>query len=325
MNGPHASAASTSRLPYYDDGNDIGNQGRGFAGAAANDELDNPWEDGRNSKQRDSIDDNIEEEEQLEEDYEDPELLNDARRFQDFETIDWIQDTLFERSRRLREARQTHQRRPSVSGTTRTRRRSPSSSSAGPHSLRYAQLRAWYHTILHATQSWLVVTLVGAGIGLNAALIDVITSWLTDVKFGYCRVSWWLNSKFCCWEIDPIGSGDDGSPEGGCQDWHNWSESFFGLGYLIYVSYAVAFAFSAAFLVRSFAPYAAGSGISEIKCILAGFIMKGFLGLATLVIKSLTLVGFNESSTIASAKLYLCSHWLSHLGCLWAKKDHLST
>jgi chloride channel 3/4/5 len=43
----------------------------------------------------------------------------------------------------------------------------------------------------------------------------------------------------------------------------------------------VVFAFVSAFLVRGFAPYAAGSGISEIKCIIAGFIMKGFLGFTT--------------------------------------------
>jgi chloride channel 3/4/5 len=33
--------------------------------------------------------------------------------------------------------------------------------------------------------------------------------------------------------------------------------------------------------VRCFAPYAAGSGISEIKVIIAGFTMKGFLGFTT--------------------------------------------
>lgn len=49
------------------------------------------------------------------------------------------------------------------------------------------------------------------------------------------------------------------------------------------------FAFSAARLVKSFAPYAAGSGISEIKCIIAGFVMKGFLGPWTLLIKSISL------------------------------------
>lgn len=50
------------------------------------------------------------------------------------------------------------------------------------------------------------------------------------------------------------------------------------------------FSFVAAHLVKNVAKYAAGSGISEIKCILAGFVMKGFLGFWTLVIKSLTLV-----------------------------------
>jgi len=50
------------------------------------------------------------------------------------------------------------------------------------------------------------------------------------------------------------------------------------------------FSFIAAHLVRSLAKYAAGSGISEIKCILAGFVMQGFLGFATFFIKSITLV-----------------------------------
>ena len=49
------------------------------------------------------------------------------------------------------------------------------------------------------------------------------------------------------------------------------------------------FAFTSARLVKSFAPYAAGSGISEIKCIIAGFVMKGFLGGWTLLIKAIGL------------------------------------
>jgi hypothetical protein len=50
------------------------------------------------------------------------------------------------------------------------------------------------------------------------------------------------------------------------------------------------FSFVASNLVRSLAKYAAGSGISEIKCILSGFVMRGFLGFWTFLIKSLTLV-----------------------------------
>lgn len=59
--------------------------------------------------------------------------------------------------------------------------------------------------------------------------------------------------------------------------------------YLQLTDVKVLFAFIAAALVKSFAPYAAGSGISEIKCIIAGFVMKGFLGVWTLVIKSIGL------------------------------------
>lgn len=50
------------------------------------------------------------------------------------------------------------------------------------------------------------------------------------------------------------------------------------------------FSFFAAYIVKCFAPYAAGSGISEIKCILGGFIIKGFLGFETFLIKALTMV-----------------------------------
>jgi chloride channel 3/4/5 len=56
------------------------------------------------------------------------------------------------------------------------------------------------------------------------------------------------------------------------------------------VLFAVVFSYVAAHLVRVFARYAAGSGISEIKVIIAGFVMKGFLGGWTLIIKSITLV-----------------------------------
>lgn len=52
----------------------------------------------------------------------------------------------------------------------------------------------------------------------------------------------------------------------------------------------VSFASCAAFLVQEYAPYAKHSGIPEIKTVLGGFVMKRFLGLWTLVIKSFGLV-----------------------------------
>lgn len=96
--------------------------------------------------------------------------------------------------------------------------------------------------------------------------------------------------------------------EGSCEEWKPWSR-FFVLQWAIYVFFAVCsssptriilcsylfqalLSLTAAHLVKVFARYAAGSGISEIKCILAGFVMKGYLGGWTFFIKSLTLVIF---------------------------------
>ena len=83
------------------------------------------------------------------------------------------------------------------------------------------------------------------------------------------------------------------------------------------------FAFVAAHLVRTMAQYAAGSGISEIKCILAGFIMKGFLGFGTFFIKSLTLVCSSASAIVRVLIRY--SPWSSPLAYLLAKKDRPCT
>ncbi|KZF19378.1 voltage gated chloride channel [Xylona heveae TC161] len=128
-----------------------------------------------------------------------------------------------------------------------------------------------------AGQAWIVVSLIGVVIGLNAAFLNIVTEWLSDIKLGYCTTGFYLNENFCCW-----------GAENGCPEWHRWS-NFSPVNYTIYILFSALFAFMAARLVKSFAPYAAGSGISEIKCIIAGFVMKGFLGFPTLLIKSIGL------------------------------------
>ncbi len=114
-------------------------------------------------------------------------------------------------------------------------------------------------------------------IELNAAFMNIVTEWLSDIKLGYCTTAFYLNENFCCW-------GEDN----GCADWHRWT-GFEPANYIVYIMFATIFAFTSATLVKSYAPYAAGSGISEIKCIIAGFVMKGFLGFWTLLIKSIAL------------------------------------
>ncbi|KAG0374741.1 glycerol ethanol, ferric requiring protein [Mortierella sp. AD032] len=177
--------------------------------------------------------------------------LQEVKQYEDFTTIDWVQDAVRERYRQ----------------NSRT-------SEAG-HSW-----TAYLWESYEAGQAWLVVSLVGVVIGINAAFIAICTEWLSDIKLGHCSYAWWLNQKFCCWGVE--------SEDGYCDDWSEWS-GFALIDYILYLVLATSFAASAAFLVKRYARYAAGSGISEIKCILAGFVMKGYLGGWTLVIKSLGL------------------------------------
>ncbi|KAH9937739.1 Cl-channel protein [Amylocystis lapponica] len=185
------------------------------------------------------------------------------KKYEDFTTIDWIQDSIVERNRRLRHAQEK-----------KSARRGPRGE------VTFAWLWSKLSGIVNASQSWIVVSLVGACIGVNAAIISIITAWLSDLKMGYCSDGWWLNRQFCCWEIE---GGDDA-----CDSWHYWSGAV-PTRWVVYVLFATTFSFVASHLVRSLAKYAAGSGISEIKCILAGFIMKGYLGFGTFIMKSLML------------------------------------
>ena len=45
----------------------------------------------------------------------------------------------------------------------------------------------------------------------------------------------------------------------------------------------------AVIIVKMLAPYACGSGIPEVKTILSGFVMHGYLGFGTLLVKTLTM------------------------------------
>lgn len=60
---------------------------------------------------------------------------------------------------------------------------------------------------------------------------------------------------------------------------------------MVFIMYSILFATCAAVLVTSYATHAKHSGIPEIKTILGGFVIKKFMGLWTLMIKSVGLVG----------------------------------
>jgi chloride channel 3/4/5 len=161
----------------------------------------------------------------------------------------------------------------------------------------------WMWQLLDSSQVWIV--LIGAGIatGLIAAMIDVVTDWLGDLKNGYCRNGpgggkFYLNRSFCCWGLDDMSL---------CKDWTPWSTALnahstggkFVVEYIFFVMFSITFGVCASLLVASYAPYAKQSGIPEIKTLLGGFVIRRFLGLWTLFIKSLGLVSQSAANLIA--------------------------
>ncbi|KAK6975803.1 H(+)/Cl(-) exchange transporter 3-like isoform X1, partial [Biomphalaria glabrata] len=146
-----------------------------------------------------------------------------------------------------------------------------------------------------AWSGWVCVLLVGLAAGTCAGIVDIGTSWMSDLKEGVCLDAFWFNREQCCWS----GSSNNEtslSEETDCDQWHSWSRMFgvegdgtgsYFIAYSMYILWAVFFAMVAALLVRMFAPYACGSGVPEIKTILSGFIIRGYLGKWTLLIKSL--------------------------------------
>ncbi|KAL0280744.1 UNVERIFIED_CONTAM: hypothetical protein PYX00_001956 [Menopon gallinae] len=141
-----------------------------------------------------------------------------------------------------------------------------------------------------AWSGWMCVLLVGLFTGAVAGVIDIGATWMSDLKFGICPQAFWLNQEQCCWS-----SNEMTFDKGNCSQWWPWPEVFnqaregvgaYIISYFFYICWALLFAALAAALVRAFAPYACGSGIPEIKTILSGFIIRGYLGKWTLIIKS---------------------------------------
>jgi len=148
-------------------------------------------------------------------------------------------------------------------------------------------LKGRIYLIYDACQSWILVILIGIVTGLLAAFIAISADWISDIKEGHCKSGFYLNRKFCCW----------GNPGYQCPDWEKWSD-FFNIhsqflkniiNLFMYTFIACLATFIAAYLVREFAPYSAGSGIPEVKTILGGFVIKKFLGIRTLIMKCIGL------------------------------------
>ncbi|KZT07272.1 Cl-channel protein, partial [Laetiporus sulphureus 93-53] len=180
-----------------------------------------------------------------------------TRKYEDGTTIDWLREEAAERKRKRELATQRG----------------------------FRGLRA---RVVDSCSMWLVIILTGLGIGVAGAWLDVLVRWLSDLREGRCTYDLFYNQVLCCSGLDP---GEV------CTEWQTWSEylhvrSILGQSILqsfIYTGLAVAFAGSAAVLVKTYAPYAFHTGIPEIKAILSGYVLDSFLSSWTLLIKALGL------------------------------------
>ncbi|XP_041076675.1 H(+)/Cl(-) exchange transporter 5 isoform X3 [Polyodon spathula] len=223
--------------------------------------------------------------------------------YEDFNTIDWVREKSKDRDRHREIANKSKE-----------------------------STWALLQSVSDAFSGWLLMLLIGLMAGSLAGLIDISAHWMTDLKEGVCLSGFWFNHEHCCWTSNEATFIERDK----CPQWRSWAELIVGrpdgafayiVNYLMYVIWALLFSFLAVSLVRSFAPYACGSGIPEIKTILSGFIIRGYLGKWTLVIKTITLV-LAVSSGLSLGKegplvhvACCCGNILCHLFTKYSKNE----
>eukprot|EP00960_Hanusia_phi_P030005 748328-Hanusia_phi.AAC.1 len=139
-------------------------------------------------------------------------------------------------------------------------------------------------------QTWIALLLIGFFTGAIAAVVGIGVDLFTDLRFGFCQGrGFWISREMCCKEAR-VGAA--------CENWRDWHAMLGDLSneqrrwaeFGSYSLVSVLMASFAAWLCVTFAPYAAGSGISEVKVVLGGFVIKRLLGGWTLICKSMGLM-----------------------------------
>ncbi|KAJ2660806.1 hypothetical protein IWW48_002789 [Coemansia sp. RSA 1200] len=161
----------------------------------------------------------------------------------------------------------------------------------------------WLNHIWDPIQGWVLVVLVGILCGLFAGFISEWSEFLAGWKTGYCRADWRLSKTMCCRESAVS-----------CEYWHTWEPHILPRVF-IYICFGTFYTLVAAVMVVKSATrvtvanhgasssvetkvsptvklayYGAGSGLPEVKSILAGFVIHGFLGVRILLVKTFGLI-----------------------------------
>ncbi len=148
-------------------------------------------------------------------------------------------------------------------------------------------------------QSWLLLAVVGVASGCMASFIDYNGLLLMDLRHGYCSNNVLTRKENCKLE------------------WKPWSSNFYWSWFIFAISSGL-YALISSLLVSSKPSqhgattvyHASSSGIPEVKTILSGFVIRGFLGFRICILKFFGLL-FSSSSGLMLG----IQGPLVHIGC----------
>lgn len=197
------------------------------------------------------------------------------------------------------------------------------------------------YAAFNATQGWILSALCGVVIAIIAYIVNVSEATVFDYKDGYCRSAWYLSESKCCPHGGTCEHWRDwsdvfhSSPLGSM--WTEYGIYLILVVLLSVVSCLITLTTKtivpSAFRLTTFdenlaaeghdshsddtgSPRqpteptesppmvyysAAGSGVAEVRVILSGFVLHGFLGLKTLIIKTVALI-FAAASGLSLGK-----------------------
>ena len=153
-------------------------------------------------------------------------------------------------------------------------------------------------SIWERSKTFVTLTSIAVMIGCFAGFIQIMTETLVNWKTGHCARNWLLNKSFCCTDVmlaDMSKRSDTMSlfkrQEVECIEQGVWIEREGSiLPFVTFILFSFCFALMSTLLVKHVAPMATGSGISEIKVWVSGFVYESeFLNGITLLVKSVSL------------------------------------
>lgn len=165
-------------------------------------------------------------------------------------------------------------------------------------------LRGKLYAHFDACSGWIAVAIMGCLTAVVAFIVDICVATVSDWKLGYCKRNPFMDREGCCKGRTPFLRLNDLAGEQ-CTEFQEWSGDFWK-SFGIYMAFALIFGIisaSATLTTKRALPtpesslgdkardgakvqpvtsgkvmyMAAGSGIPEIKTLLSGFVIPGFL------------------------------------------------